>query len=596
MKTKFLIAIAVCFSLSSLTACNVSVTADDVDTATIADALEGTITETPVTDNLVPEEPIPETPVAEDVVENNEEPAVIESNSFSLQIIDQNKTVLLSVEDGDSVDLSSLPDFFNIEAATSDDFDNVQFEVSSTDFSLDRTERLPIWTMNPEDEGFAPEVGEYEITVTGYLENVATNVQSFTIQVTRSEAIEEEVVNTVVEDSIVDLSGIDASALENFYFSSVAEIDTYFHNKYTYGYAGLPLTNQEYYGEDFAYTQKNWLTFYIDMHKLTGDQKWVDYAEATIDFMFSRTDNKLYNRGELTGLPYHQAPQSVMEADIAGNQTGHIGWSRTYGQGRRVQILEDGGISKYIMKFVDYILANNITFDNNKLNGWIDSCVAIIKSHDSEFVVDRYAGDSSKITIAGAYYYTSFTNPASLYSPPVAFNHNANAASAMYLITKYRTEPDFTEKQHLIADFIISQFKEVGDHYSWYYGANQYGKALTGVLEDVNHSAWDIDFIADMYESGYIDESVMNRILQTVPVFLTKTTTAHYIDGSGSDDGGDRIEMYRDGYLLTSKELNSNVYNLILTNLFNYLNKSTGSMWHGKMAAAARIAYLTGLQ
>ncbi|MCW8994545.1 MAG: hypothetical protein OQK77_01890 [Psychromonas sp.] len=400
------------------------------------------------------------------------------------------------------------------------------------------------------------------------------------------------VIDTSVTDTpVANTSTIDTSILDNFFFKSVADIDTYFHQAHVNGH--LPVvSDQEFYGVTFAFTGKSWLSFYIDMHKNTGDHKWIDYAETTIDYMFSRTDDKLQARNELTRLPYYQAPQAVMDAVP---QRGHIGWSIAYSGGRRVELLEDGVTCKYIMKVADYILEKNIAFDRTKVNSWIDKCTAILKSHDSEFVLDRFAGDSSKTIVDGSYYYTNRDNSAALYSNPLGFNHSGNAASAMYLINKHRTEPGFTIKQQAIADFMVRNFTEVGGHYSWPYGVNQYGQPLTGVLEDVNHSTYDADFITDMYKDGYISESVMNKLLLTVPVFLTETTSAHSVDGGGSDDGGDRVSMY-EGYLLPAKQLNPEVYNLILTNLINYLNNSRSSLWHAQMAAAARIANLVNLQ
>ena len=370
----------------------------------------------------------------------------------------------------------------------------------------------------------------------------------------------------------------------NFYFDTVDEISTFFEVEHNSGSTLPTLNDRVYYGKEFAFQTNSWLNFYVDMHKMTGNQKWINYIEETIDYMFDHTDHEIYLAGYLTD--YTQAPKAVMEASP---RTGHIGWSiwedDQYGVGRRVEVLEDGNICKHIMKCVDYFVEFGVTFSQAKIDSWIDGVVDVIQSHNSEFVQDRYSG------MGGIWYYTQRFSPYGLYSQSVPWNHAGIFCSAMHSVHKYRTDATMVTQKRAMADIYVDHFDEVGDHYEWPYGYNTSSPLTYRQLQDVNHSTYDIGFVSDMWLEGYVSDTVMNKVLNTVPVFATATSCSHDIDGTGSDDGGDRTGLY-DGYFYAAKSLQPAVYELIITNLVDYYDKGfgAGSLWHARIAGAARMA------
>lgn len=345
------------------------------------------------------------------------------------------------------------------------------------------------------------------------------------------------------------------------------------------------IEDQGYYAVTFAFTGLSWFNFYIDMHTLSGDNKWIDRIIETVDFMLTKTDEALLASGELTETNYLQAPRDVMALPAA---QGHIGWSLLFNGGRTVQLLEDSVICKNIMTAVDYILSNDLPVDKAKMDSYIDKCIAVLKTHDSEWRYNRYDGSNGTIPVQGSYYYTNRENTDALYSNPLGFNHTAGACEAMHYLCKYRELPEFKRKQVAFLDWFLDNLTESGAGYTWYYGLDKNGGPLTGNVEDVNHSTYQMTFLEKCYEDGLISDEVMTRFANTVFNFLGESSVSHYVDGTEVGDEGDGVSMQR-GYIDIAKRFNPYAFKLITTYLNSYLNNGLTPIWHSHISAAAAL-------
>lgn len=356
-----------------------------------------------------------------------------------------------------------------------------------------------------------------------------------------------------------------------------------------------PITVAEYMGDALAFSCVNWAMMYINMHKISGDAKWITRMTNLVTTTMANTDAAKFAAGNLTNLPYFQAPREVMQADVDGNQTGHIGWSNEWGAGnRRCELLTDAVICNWIMRVVDYILTENITFDSNTLDGWIDHCRDVLLAHDSSWFTDRYLGDPTKTDIKGSYYYPSTDTIGSWYSNPLPFNHTASAMEAGMLISKYRSVPTLDQKNVEFTEFFRNNLIENGAGYVWEYGVKSDGTSLTGNVEDINHGTYDVDYLA-----RNLNTDELLRMSNTVPTFLTATWCAEGVDGlqdigDPNDEPAYRTGLYR-GWIDIAKTNNTPVYNLIMNHMQKYMNKSFNNFYHIPLAASSKILLEKGL-
>lgn len=334
--------------------------------------------------------------------------------------------------------------------------------------------------------------------------------------------------------SIFILFSAFATTLRAQSYTSELYIDTpekfaqeFFNN---YSDSNLPdLNDADYLGQQFAWSLYNWLMVYIRMHQMTDDIAWLDRADESIRYMLDHTDDKKYERGDLSFSQYLQAPGFI---HLLPDFQPHIGWSRYFNDGVTAEVLIDGNICKHIMLVVDYMLSNG--FDQYDTDSYISVCSSIIKSHDTSFILDRYP---ELATIDGIYYYPSRDDYGIFYPSPVGFNHNNIVGETAILLYKYSGDSAMLEKAQIIRNTMLRHMTEVDDHYIWSYSINKNG-VLTQT-EDVNHGSYDAHFLYTMWKEGQLSDEVMTRLANTVPYFLTESSCANNIAGGGADDGGD---------------------------------------------------------
>ncbi|GEM_PF-4108170 len=382
---------------------------------------------------------------------------------------------------------------------------------------------------------------------------------------------------TLVTDTIPPSS---TSYTTELYLNSAQKLTDKFNSQYND--SRLPtLSDENSLGNKFSFDTTNWISFYISMHKLTQDKIWLDRADKTIQFMFDHTDEKKYERGELAYLTYKAGPDSVfMESPFVPLK----GWSRDYGSGgsdNRAEILENGNICRHIMMVVDYIKVNRIS--GYDVDEYPVICGNIIKDFDSNYVINRY----SSPTIDGAYYYPNTGSKGNLWSNPVPFNHNAVAAEAAILIYKYTKDTKLLEKALLIRDYLLRNFRKVGNYYEWNY--LQFASGEYREVEDVNHGSYDVHFLYVLWREGYVSEDVIRRIVNTIPVFLTETSCAHNIAGEGTDDGGDWSSVTH-GYLDAALALaDDNVLRIMLKSISHSERNGADGLWHARYRSIADV-------
>lgn len=97
------------------------------------------------------------------------------AKGFEFQLIDRDENFVMSLNDGDVLDMNTLPEFFNIEAVSiSDEFLSVKMKAEGTGgYKIDRIEEAPVWTLNSSSKGFKGGAGAYEISATGYIFDAA---------------------------------------------------------------------------------------------------------------------------------------------------------------------------------------------------------------------------------------------------------------------------------------------------------------------------------------------------------------------------------------------------------------------------------------
>lgn len=344
-----------------------------------------------------------------------------------------------------------------------------------------------------------------------------------------------------------------------------------------YSDSSLPtLEDADYLGDTFSWNTSTWLMFYLRMHQMTNNSFWLDRADTTIKFMLDHTDEQKYLRGELSFDYYSQAPDYVYQ--VTPFQP-HIGWSRVYDGQVRAEVLIDGNICKHIMIVADYMKSKGL--DEYDTDLYVSKCLSIIRTHDTSFIVDRYASP----IVDGAYYYPS-TTKGNYYSNPVPFNHNGVTAEAAMLIYKYTGDAGMLEIAQKVRDYYLRYFTKIDDHYVWTY--MMFSDGTFRENEDVNHGSYDAHFLYTMWKEGQLADSVMTAMANTVPVFLTETSCAHSIDGTGTDDGGDWVSVSY-GYLDIAYAMNwDNIMELILKSV-SYAHSSKLSLWSSRYRSIADV-------
>ncbi len=144
------------------------------DTVSIPEPI--TIIEDPAIEEGIAEDPVAEEDIAPPPDPNSENSTPV----FVFKVIDADENDILTLEDGDILDLDELPPFFNFEAETETQFGSVQVSLESEEYNLTRVEEGAIWTVNDQNAGFDGSAGTYTISATGFSGDGASGLSSKT--------------------------------------------------------------------------------------------------------------------------------------------------------------------------------------------------------------------------------------------------------------------------------------------------------------------------------------------------------------------------------------------------------------------------------
>lgn len=139
---------------------------------------------------------------------------------------------MIGLADGDQISFDSLPSFFNIEAATRETYASVAVLIDGEAYFVDRTEESPIWTMNPDTEGFKAPAGTYILQAIGYSgdgeSGTASAPASITVTFT-SGVVQEPVVPAEFSFRVVDSSNATLLNLQDGDTVNLNNLPSFFH-------------------------------------------------------------------------------------------------------------------------------------------------------------------------------------------------------------------------------------------------------------------------------------------------------------------------------------------------------------------------------
>lgn len=118
--------------------------------------------------------------------------------AFNFRILNSSKQPLLSLNNGDTVNLNALPSFFHIEAVPNGvTVKSVDMAISGSGYHYAHLEEEPIWTVNDDGKGFLGGAGTFTLSATGYSGDAKSGTagKTATISVTFAN-VTEPVVNT----------------------------------------------------------------------------------------------------------------------------------------------------------------------------------------------------------------------------------------------------------------------------------------------------------------------------------------------------------------------------------------------------------------
>lgn len=252
----------------------------------------------------------------------------------------------------------------------------------------------------------------------------------------------------------------------------------------------------------FSFDINHWLYFYVEMHRLSDDTKWLDLAEDTCQYFIDNNDVARLARGDfvLNGATpgvdrYWQAPYS-----FTNDAEPVPGWSGADGApSLRVQILQDGQIIGAMAYYADYILDNNLTAYTTNANAFFAHVKLVIDSHERSWRDDKVS-TSPPITVEGAWYYPERINgDDTVFSEILPFNHAAGACQALLLYHKHFTDLDYLDKAERFMEFTRSNRAESNNMFQWNYSVETAGS------EDLNHGSYTFQFFMTAAANGYLD-------------------------------------------------------------------------------------------
>ena len=252
--------------------------------------------------------------------------------------------------------------------------------------------------------------------------------------------------------------------------------------------------------DDFSFALNNWLYFYVDMHRLSADTKWLDLAEDTCQWIIDNNDVARFARGDfiLSGSNrgvdrYYQAPYPYQADGVPVP-----GWSSAnFAPGLRCQILIDGQVIGAMSYYADYILSNNIAAYETKANSFFAHIKLVIDSHNNSWRYDKVI-TNPPMTVKGAWYGANTGGGNSTWSSAIAYNHCVGALQAGLLYHKHFTDAEYLNKAEKFIEYMRDTRVDLDDGYFWKY-------IVSGTKsEDINHGSYTYNFFMLAAVNGYL--------------------------------------------------------------------------------------------
>lgn len=312
----------------------------------------------------------------------------------------------------------------------------------------------------------------------------------------------------------------------------------------------------------FSFTLNNWVYFYVEMHRMSGLNKWLDLAIDTCQHFIDNNDEARLARGDFVlngptpGVDrYFQAPYP-----FTMNATPVPGWSSSDGApSLRVQILQDGQIIGAMAYFADYALDNNLTSYTTDANIFFAHIKLVLDSHNNSWRSGQVS-TSPPITVEGNWYYPERINgDNAVYSTILPFNHSAGACQAALLYHKHFTNADYLDKATEFMGFTRSNRTESGGAYDWPYTVEDYS-----LTEDLNHGSYSFLFFMSAKINGYLaitDAELAKYANATVNAWQGSKVgdLSERFDGTGSIPAG---EAFDPSHFVDIAKYNSTVYKI----------------------------------
>ncbi len=347
---------------------------------------------------------------------------------------------------------------------------------------------------------------------------------------------------------------------------SYAELESLYETSYAGGHPYELSTYANNEGDFFSFKLNAFITFYINMHKMSSDDKWLVTLKATMEHILNNTDAEREGRGEITltaledpavATNYYQAPYPYML-----NGTPVPGWSSFDGSsgGRlRTQVLQDGLVLSALCRAAYYIKENSLSTYYTIADTALAHARVVITSHDNSFREDMTANGD---TVRGSYLYPKTDGTTSLNSKPLAYNHSAGMFIAIAICNHYVADAANMDKLDRFLDFtrttrVEHQF-DTGGRYEWaYLHFTQANK------EDLNHGSYSLimfQWLNKLAVGNVTDAEMLqytNSVLYTRGRYITEN--AEDVDGAGTLSTSDKFNVGEMSYL---HEYNSDMLNM----------------------------------
>jgi hypothetical protein len=289
--------------------------------------------------------------------------------------------------------------------------------------------------------------------------------------------------------------------------NSKADWDAVYKARYGDSVPLLDIYNGDEKGQ-FSWHAHYWIRAFTSLAYTYRDTSYIKKAISLIDHILLYTDDDRYARGELDleNEPYVSAPLYFLK----NRSEAAPGWRNgEFGDGWRIQTLNDGQITNAIMRFADLVLSDmKFSAYHSKAKEYVIEAEKIVNSHDSLFEFNRFPD------VPGTYYYPK-SDGSGLWTGGVPFNHNATMAVTLLLLDKVLGgTQEYRKKAEAILDYFKSyaEIKE-NNSYCWNYNFRQ----ANPIVEDFNHAHFDVSFFILAYRRGLeLTEEDMLRFANTL--------------------------------------------------------------------------------